>query len=192
MNIGLPRKVQWNNKFVNTGIFKESVSGEISVNTLNINGDGQADLSVHGGPDKAIYAYPIEHYKYWQKQLPDMELPLGIFGENFTISGLLEKSVNIGDSFRIGTIEVMVTQPRMPCSKLGIRFQRADMPKRFLKSLRSGFYLRVLKGGVVKAGDTMTLVHRDENNFTVTDAVKLYAGERNDMKMLQSALKIQD
>jgi MOSC domain-containing protein YiiM len=142
VNTGLPREVTWKGKTVTTGIFKEPVNERVMVRLLNLDGDGQADLTVHGGADKAVYVYPFEHYGYWRSELADTELPLGIFGENFTTTGLTEEELNIGDlfeipargRFQIGTVELMVTQPRLPCYKLGIRFGRADMVKRFLAS----------------------------------------------------------
>jgi MOSC domain-containing protein YiiM len=143
VNVGLPREVSWKGKTVMTGIFKEPVQGRVMVRSLNLDGDGQADLTVHGGVDKAVYAYPVEHYDYWRQELPDTDLPWGMFGENLTIEGVLEQGVNIGDRFRMGTAAVMVTQPRMPCYKLGIKFGRTDIVKRFLDSQRSGFYFSV-------------------------------------------------
>jgi MOSC domain-containing protein YiiM len=153
VNVGLPRLVLRNDEPVSTGIFKEPIAGRVMMRKLNLDGDRQSDLSVHGGPEKAVYVYPSEHYDFWKHELPDMDLPWGVFGENFTTTGLFETEVNIGDKFRIGAAEVMVTQPRMPCYKLGIRFGRADIIKRFLVSERSGFYLSVLKEGEVGAGD---------------------------------------
>lgn len=187
VNVGLPRKVDWKGKTVVTGIFKEPVQGRIKLRSLNLEGDGQADLTVHGGADKAVYAYPVEHYSYWQQELPDTELPWGIFGENLTIEGLLENEVSIGDRFRIGTAEVMVTQPRMPCYKLGIRFGRADMVKRFLASQRSGFYFSVLQEGEVGVGDTLEMISQDDNPITVTDIVRLYTRESDDVSLLHRA-----
>ena len=157
VNVGLPRLVMRNDEPVSTGIFKEPVAGRVMMRTLNLDGDRQADLSVHGGPEKAVYVYPSEHYDFWKRELPDMDLPWGMFGENLTTTGLFETEANIGDKFRIGTAEVMVTQPRMPCYKLGIRFGRADIIKRFLLSERTGFYLSVLKEGEVGAGDEFVL-----------------------------------
>ena len=154
VNVGFPRQVTWKGKTVTTGIFKEPVNERVMLRLLNLDGDGQADLTVHGGLDKAVYVYPFEHYDYWQSELPDTELPLGIFGENFTTTGLREEELNIGDRFGVGTVQLMVTQPRLPCYKLGIRFGRADMVKRFLASRRTGFYFRVLQEGEVGAGDT--------------------------------------
>ena len=140
VNVGRPRLVMRNDEQVSTGIFKEPVAGRVMLRTLNLDGDRQADLTVHGGPEKAVYLYPSEHYAFWKRELPDMDLPWGMFGENFTTEGMFEGEINIGDSFRIGSAEVMVTQPRMPCYKLGIRFGRTDIIKRFLASERTGFY----------------------------------------------------
>ncbi|MBI2115875.1 MAG: MOSC domain-containing protein, partial [candidate division NC10 bacterium] len=153
VNVGLPREVVYKGKTVKTGIFKEPVPGRVQVHRLNLDGDRQADLSVHGGPSKAVYAYPSEHYGYWRQELPGMDLPWGMFGENFTTEGLLEDLVNIGDRFRVGSAEVMVTEPRLPCYKLGVKFGREDIVKRFLQSGRTGFYVAVLQEGEVGAGD---------------------------------------
>jgi MOSC domain-containing protein YiiM len=191
VNVGLPRQVMWQGKPVTTAIFKEPVSGPVRLDTLNLEGDRQADLSVHGGADKAVYAYPAEHYTYWHQELPELELPWGMFGENFTIEGLLEDSVNIGDRFRIGTAEVVVTQPRLPCYKLGVKFGRADMVKRFLASRRTGFYLAVLKEGEVKAGDNIELLWRDENNVTVADITRLYAFDRDDTASMERVVQVE-
>ena len=191
VNVGLPREVTWKGKTVTTGIFKEPVSERVMVRSLNLNGDGQADLTVHGGADKAVYVYPLEHYDYWRGELPDTELPPGIFGENFTITGLSEEEVNIGDRFAIGTVKLMVTQPRLPCYKLGIRFGRPDMVKRFLASRRTGFYFRVLQEGEVGAGDTLELVSRDDNNITVADITQLYTREKNNPELLHRAAQLE-
>lgn len=187
VNVGLPREVTWKGKTVSTGIFKEPVSERVRVRSLNLDGDGQADLTVHGGVDKAVYVYPFEHYDYWRTELPDTELTLGIFGENFTVTGFKEEELNIGDRFQIGTVELMVTQPRLPCYKLGIRFGRADMVKRLLASRRTGFYFRVLQEGEVVAGDTLELVSQDTNKITVSDITRLYVREQNDPELLNRA-----
>src|SRR5215813_12670553 len=160
VNVGLHRTVQWKGEAVSTGIFKAPVSGRLPLRTLNFDGDRQADLSVHGGPDKAVYAYPAEHYAYWRRELPDMTLPWGMFGENLTTEGLQEDTLQIGDRFRIGSTEVVVTQPRLPCFKLGLRFGRDDIVKRFLVSGRMGFYFKVLAECEVAAGDPVLLVCR--------------------------------
>lgn len=189
VNVGLPREVSWQGKTVTTGIFKTPVAGRVMVRSLNLDGDRQADLTVHGGLEKAVYAYPAEHYDYWRGELPGIDLPWGMFGENLTTVGLLEDTVNIGDRFRIGTAELMVTQPRMPCYKLGIKFGCADMVKRFLASRLPGIYFSVLQGGELGAGDAIELVSRDENDVTVLDIVRLY-GRQGDSELLRRAVEV--
>jgi MOSC domain-containing protein YiiM len=191
VNTGLPREVTWRGKTVTTGIFKTPVDGPVILRTLNLDGDRQADLSVHGGASKAVYAYPVEHYDFWRNELPDMNLPYGMFGENFTTEGLLENAVNIGDRFRIGAAEVMVTEPRMPCYKLGLKFGRTDIVKRFLASRRTGFYFAVLREGEVEAGATIEPVSRDGNGITVADITRLYAFEKDDLKMLRRVVQLE-
>jgi MOSC domain-containing protein YiiM len=191
VNVGLPREVTWKGKTVTTGIFKEPVNDRVMARTLNLDGDGQADLTVHGGADKAIYVYPFEHYDYWKGELPDTELTPGNFGENFTTTGLKEEELNIGDLFQIGDVKLMVTQPRLPCYKLGIRFGRPDMVKRFLASRRTGFYFQVLQEGEVGAGDTLELVSRDENNVTVANITQLYTREQNNPDLLHRATQLE-
>jgi MOSC domain-containing protein YiiM len=189
LNIGLPRTVDFRGQAVTTGIFKEPVSGRIKLRRLNLDGDRQADLTVHGGPDKAVYAYPAEHYDYWKKRLPKMKLPWGMFGENFTTEGLLEDQANIGDVFRIGSSEVVVTQPRMPCYKLGVKFGRMDIVRQFMESKLPGIYFRVLKEGEVGVGDAIELISRDANNVTVKDLVRLVTGE-GDVATIRRAVHI--
>ncbi len=191
VNVGHPREVTWKGRVVTTGIFKEPVEGRVTMRTLNLDGDGQADLSVHGGPSKAVYLYPVEHYEYWREEIPKMALPRGMFGENLTTEGLLEDAVNIGDRFRIGSAEVMVTEPRMPCYKLGIRFGRDDIIKRFLASRRSGFYFAVLHEGDVGAGDAIELIGSDENNITVADITRLYVSDKDNLEMLRRAAHVE-
>ena len=191
LNVGLPQLVLRNDEPVSTGIFKEPVAGRVNLRTLNLDGDRQADLSVHGGPEKAVYVYPSEHYDFWKRELPEMDLPWGMFGENFTTTGLLETQINIGDTFRVGSAEVMVTQPRMPCYKLGIRFGRRDIIKRFLASERSGFYLGVLKEGEVGTGDEFEPVKRDANDIRVNDITRLYTSEKRNAELLRRAIDVE-
>ena len=191
LNVGLPREVHWNDKTVLTSIFKEPVGGPVMLRTLNLDGDRQADLSVHGGVSKAVYAYPAEHYEYWKTELPEMQLPYGMFGENFTTEGLAEETVNVGDRFRIGTAKLMVTEPRMPCYKLGIKFGREDILRKFLASRRTGFYFAVLKEGLVEAGDSMELLRKDVNNIAIAEITRLYAFEKNDVEMLRRVVKLE-
>ncbi len=189
VNVGEPREVEWKGRIVSTGIFKNPIAGRVAVRHLNLDGDRQADLTVHGGPEKAIYVYPAEYYAYWRKEFPEMELPFGMFGENFTVEGL-DEMVNIGDQFSIGTTKVMVTQPRLPCYKLGLKFKRDDILKRFLNSGLTGFYLSVLEEGEVEAGDTITRIKHDENGITVEDITQLYAFDRHNMTMLQRIVAV--
>jgi len=191
LNVGLPRIVEYNGEPVATGIFKEPVPAPVMLRTLNLDGDRQADLSVHGGVSKAVYAYPSEHYEFWKKELPAMQLPYGMFGENFTTEGLFEDDVNVGDRFRVGKAELMATEPRLPCYKLGIKFGRVDIIKRFLQSRRTGFYFAVLKEGEVKACDEIELLSRDENDITISDITRLYAFEKGDRKMLRRVVKLE-
>ncbi len=187
INVGLPRTLQYRGKTVTTSIFKAPVLGRVPVNRLNLEGDRQSDLTVHGGPDKAVYVYPAEHYAFWREELSDAALSWGAFGENFTTEGLLESTIHIGDTLRVGSAEFIVTQPRMPCFKLAIRFDRADMLKRFLQSGRTGFYLRVSQEGEVGAGDAVTLVARDEHAIAVADIVALYAADGTNQDLLRRA-----
>ena len=162
LNVGLPRTVRdAHGHDVLTSIFKSAVPGPLLLRRMNLDGDLQSDLTVHGGKNKAVYAYPSEHYDYWREQLPDFDFTWGNFGENFTTRGLLEESAFIGDQYRIGEAPVKVTQPRLPCFKLGIRFARADMVKRFLASRRSGVYFSVVEEGMVNVGDTLTRIQED-------------------------------
>ena len=178
VNVGLPREVQWHGRTIRTSIFKSPVAGRVPVRKLNLDGDQQSDLKVHGGVDKAVYVYPSEHYAFWRDELPNIDLPWGAFGENFTTEGPLDdKAVHIGDRFRIGSAQFVVTQPRMPCFKLGIRFSRPEIIKRFLHSGRNGFYFSVANEGEVAAGDTIELVASDENGVTVADIVELYTAD---------------
>src|SRR5213079_3201270 len=188
VNVGLPREIEWKEKIVRTSIFKAPVPGRVQVAKLNLKGDQQSDLSVHGGVDKAVYAYPSEHYPFWRRELPGMDLPWGVFGENLTTEGLLEETLHIGDRLRIGSAEFLVTQPRMPCFKLGIRFGRDDMVKRFLRSGRSGFYLAVLREGEVTGGDPIQFAGRDDHGVTVADIASLYARDMDNEELLRRAV----
>ncbi len=185
VNLGLPRTVQWKGKTVSTAIFKTPVSDRITLRLLNLDGDRQADLSVHGGRDKAVYAYPAEYYAYWHREFPDTALPWGMFGENLTTEGLREDGLQVGDRLRIGTAEVVVTQPRMPCFKLGLRFGRDDIVKRFLASGHTGFYFRVITEGEVQVGDPIVLVERTAGSVAVSEITRLYARDKDDLEGLR-------
>jgi len=192
LNVGLPHQVNFRGEVVNTGIFKEPIHHRVKLRTLNIDGDKQADLTVHGGIDKAVYTYAKEHYDFWRKEFNDMSLPWGMFGENFTTEGLLEEFVNIGDVFQIGTARVIATQPRMPCYKLGVKFGRMDIIKRFLASGLTGIYFKVLQEGEVGVGDAIKLINKDENNVTVKDIVRLYTEGKDDIQTMERAIKVKD
>jgi MOSC domain-containing protein YiiM len=180
VNVGLPREVMWHGRTVTTGIFKEPVEGRVALRKLNLDGDRQADLSVHGGKDKAVYCYAVAHYDFWKKELPGRELPMGMFGENFTTDGLLEDSAHLGDRFSVGSAEVVVTQPRLPCYKLGVRFQSDDIVRRFLASGRTGFYLAVTREGEVGAGDAIKVISRDDHAVPISEITRLYIAKRYD------------
>lgn len=188
LNVGRPRLVNWQGQTVSTGIFKEPVAGPVTLRTLNLDGDRQADLTVHGGKTKAVYAYPFEHYAFWKSELPDMELPYGMFGENFTTSGLLEDNVHIGDRFRVGTAELMATEPRMPCYKLGLKFGRTDIIRRFLQSRRTGFYFAVLQEGEVRTGDSIERLSENQQQVTIADITRLYAFDKGNVELLKRAV----
>jgi len=194
VNIGLPRDVMWHGRSVTTGIFKEPVHSRVRLRQLNLDGDRQADLSVHGGLYKAVYCYPLTHYDYWRRELPGRELPMGIFGENFTLDDESEESVHLGDQFSVGSAQVVVTQPRLPCYKLGIRFEADDMVKRFFVSRRTGFYLAVTSEGEVGTGDEMRILHRDPNGVPVSEITRLYAEKSyssTDVAWVQRVLRVE-
>jgi MOSC domain-containing protein YiiM len=196
LNCGLPREVLWHGQRVTTSIYKEPVHARIALRTLNLDGDRQSDLTVHGGKDKAVYCYPVEYYSYWRSELPGRSLPWGSFGENFSIDGLVqeglaEDSIHVGDRFSVGSAEVVVTQPRLPCYKLGIRFESDDMVKRFLRSRRTGFYLSVTREGGVGAGDDLAFVSRDPDSVPVSEITRLYVAKEygpEDARQLRRAV----
>ncbi len=206
VNVGLPREVTWHGSSVSTGIYKEPVDGRVALRKLNLEGDRQADLTVHGGEFKAVYCYPLEHYEYWKRELPDRELPMGVFGENFTVddspretgsqedAGLPEERVHLGDRFEVGSAEVVVTQPRLPCYKLGIRFESDDMVRRFLAAGRTGFYVAVTREGEVGAGDEMRVLSRDANGVSISEIVRLYTKKsysRADAALVERAGRVE-
>jgi len=188
VSVGLPREVTWKGRTVSTSIFKEPVSGPVLLRRHNLEGDKQADLSVHGGPTKAVYAYPSEHYLFWRSEFPEMELQWGMFGENLTTEGLAEESVHIGDVFQLGSAQLVVTEPRMPCFKLTIRFERDDIVKRFLQSQRSGLYFGVMQEGTVQAGDRFELVSTDSQRLKVADVTRLYTTDKGNAELLAKAV----
>lgn len=188
LNVGRPQLMTYKGQTISSGIFKKPVRGPIELRTLNLDGDRQADLSVHGGPHKAVYAYPSEHYPYWRGELPGVDLPDGVFGENFTTQGLSEEDLHIGDRLQIGSSIVMVRQPRTPCYKLAAKFRRDDMIERFLVSGRSGFYFSVEKEGTVAAGDTFELLRRNDAGITIAEMNRLLASDRYNQVLLNKAI----
>jgi MOSC domain-containing protein YiiM len=189
VNVGRPRGVAWKDGVVTTGIFKSPVDGAVRVDRSGLEGDGQADLSVHGGEFKAVYAYPVEHYAYWRERQPGMDEGYGVFGENLTVEGLLEDDVRIGDRFRIGSAELQATDPRFPCHKLGIRFGDESMVKRFLESGRSGIYFSVAVGGELRAGDAIERVARGPTELTIADVVRLKSSDPDNVALLSLAVE---
>jgi MOSC domain-containing protein YiiM len=190
VNVGKPQQREWKGAIVSTGIFKHPVAGEVKVAALDLEGDEQADLMVHGGPDKAVYVYPFEHYAYWRTQLPGETLTMGNFGENLTTEGLSEETMHIGDELEIGTARFVVTQPRLPCYKLGLRFDREEMTRLFYHSRRFGFYLRVLREGKLQTGSSIAVVAEDPNELSVADFIRLFTRESHDMGLLNRTRKI--
>jgi MOSC domain-containing protein YiiM len=190
INVGMPRLLAWQGETFKTGIFKNPVAGRVMLRTTNLDGDRQADLSVHGGPDKAAYAYPSEHYPAWQAELPDPNRTWGAFGENFTIEGLLEANVCVGDRYRIGSAVVRVTTPRLPCFKLVAKFQRNEIIKEFLLSGRSGFYFAVDEEGEVGAGDEISLLGREDPHISVAEVNDIYVAKSPDRETLERSLSV--
>jgi MOSC domain-containing protein YiiM len=188
LNVARPRLTIYKGASINTGIFKKPVSGRRALRTLNLDGDQQADLSVHGGPFKAVYAYPSEHYGFWREEFSQMELPWGTFGENFTTEGLSEEELHVGDRFRIGSSALMLRQPRMPCYKLAARFQRDDMLERFLVSGRSGFYFSVEQEGEIGNGDSFELVSRNHDGITIAEVNRLFVRDKYNRHLLEKAI----
>jgi MOSC domain-containing protein YiiM len=190
VNVGKPEQREWKGVLVSTSIFKHPVQGEVRAGALDLEGDEQADLTVHGGPDKALYVYPFEHYAFWQSQLPGEPLTMGNFGENLTTEGLTEETIHIGDELEIGRARFVVTQPRLPCYKLGLRFGREDMTRLFYHSRRFGFYLRVLREGKLQSGSSVAIVAKDPNEVSVADFIRLFTRESHDVGLLNRTRNI--
>ena len=190
LNVGLPRQVSWRGAMVLTSIFKEPVAGLVEIKRYNLLGDRQSDLTVHGGKHKAIYGYPSEHYEPWKRELPELAFPWGAFGENLTTEGLLENSLYIGDRLRIGSAILKVSQPRMPCYKLALRFDRDDMIKRLLTTGRSGFYFSVEQEGSIGKDSEIEFLSRDPNAVSITDINQLFFGINGDRDLLERAIRV--
>jgi MOSC domain-containing protein YiiM len=188
LNVARPRLTVFNGQTINTGIFKQPVSGPVSLRTLNLDGDQQEDLTVHGGPKKAVYAYPSEHYSFWRDELPGANLPWGMFGENFTIDGLFERDVHVGDRLQIGSAIIVVRQPRIPCYKLAAKFKRKDILARFLRSGRSGFYFSVEREGVVQTGDSFEILSRELQAITIAEMNHVFVNDHYNRELLDKAI----
>ncbi len=186
--VSLPKTVNYRGREVLTGIYKEPVQGKIALRTLNLDGDEQADLTVHGGVDKAVYVYSAEHYSFWREEFPDMKLDWGMFGENLTTKSLLETDVCIGDEFRVGTAIIRATQPRLPCYKLGIKFRRADIMKRFLVSGKSGIYFSVIEEGVLGVNDEIIHLSSDQHKVTVSEVAALFSEKKHDPAQIEKIM----
>jgi MOSC domain-containing protein YiiM len=190
VNVGRPREVEWKGRTVRTSIWKDPVTGPLHVTALNIEGDRQSDLSVHGGREKAVYVYPSEHYEFWKRELGLTNLAPGAFGENLTTKGILEDEIRIGDRLHAGSVEFEVVQPRTPCYKLGIRFGRDDMIRRFLEAGRSGLYLAVVREGTLAAGDAIALVSPAEHDVTIADVAVTIATGGEDQNLLRRVIAV--
>ena len=188
LNVARPRLVLYKGSTVSTGIFKEPLSGPVPLRRLNFDGDRQADLNVHGGPFKAVYGYPFEHYDFWRTELPDMKLAWGMFGENLTTEGLFENQLHIGDRLQLGSAIVMVRQPRIPCFKLAVKFQRDDILERFLRSGRSGFYFSVEQEGTVAAQDSFQFLSREPQAITIAEMNRLFVEDKYNRDLLEKAI----
>jgi MOSC domain-containing protein YiiM len=188
LNVARPRLIVYEGETINTGIFKQPVDGPIRLRALNLDGDRQADLSVHGGPNKAVYGYPSEHYDFWRRELPGIDLPWGMFGENFTTEGLFENDLHIGDRLQVGSAILMLRQTRTPCYKLAAKFQRDDMLERFLVSGRSGFYFSVEQEGTVAAGDAFEVLTRVPQALTIEEMNRLIATDRYNRALLERSV----
>jgi len=188
LNVARPRLTLYQGTTISTGIFKQPVSGPVQLRRLNLDGDQQADLGVHGGPYKAVYGYPSEHYPFWRQELPGMDLPWGMFGENFTTEGLAENELHVGDRLQIGSAVLMIRQVRKPCFKLAAKFRRDDILERFLQSGRSGFYFSVEQEGVVTAGDSFEVLSREPQAITIAEMNLLIAVDRYNRSLLDKAL----
>jgi MOSC domain-containing protein YiiM len=190
VNVGMPRLLAWGGSTFKTGIFKNPVEGRVVLRTTNLDGDRQADLSVHGGPNKAAYGYPSEHYGAWKSELSDPVLPWGSFGENFTTAGLMETDVSIGDRYRLGDAVVKVTTPRLPCFKLAAKFKSDEIIDHFLRSGRCGFYFSVVEEGEIGAGDVFELLEREESTLTIAEVNRLYSAKSPDRETLKKSLHV--
>ncbi|WP_375444545.1 MOSC domain-containing protein [uncultured Fibrella sp.] len=190
VNVGLPRSVEWGGRTITTGIFKEPVTGPVSLDIVNLTGDRQADLTVHGGPDKAVYAYDLAHYEVWKQELSRTDWTPGLFGENLTTDGLLDAQVRIGDLFRVGTAQLRAVQPRFPCYKVNVWFNDAGMVRHFARVGRPGIYFRVVEPGIVQAGDTIELLEAADTDITIEAVAQLVMSRQPDRHLLDRVLAL--
>jgi MOSC domain-containing protein YiiM len=191
VNAGIAQPLIANKKVVQSAIFKRSIEGPVQVLPSGLAGDERVDHAVKGATERAVYAYPSEHYPFWRNEYPAMKLPFGVFGENLTTQGIHDRDVFIGDRYQVGSAILTVTQPRMPCYKLAARFQRADIIERMIAVGRHGFFFAVTKPGIVSAGDAMQLLHREPASISVVDTAALYSGRLRDPQLLERALAIE-
>jgi MOSC domain-containing protein YiiM len=192
LNVGRPQEFNWMGKTVRTSIFKTPVTDRRKVSFLNIEGDEQSDLNVHGGINKAVYAYDISHYDHWKNILQREDWQHGMFGENLTTSGLVDEEVKIGDIYQIGTAKLQVIQPRFPCFKLNIRFGLPNMIERFMEEKRNGIYFKVFEEGTIQVNDEIKLVQPSPFNVTIPEYVDCYYSKGSDKSVLQKLLSIPD
>jgi MOSC domain-containing protein YiiM len=190
LNVGLPRLLTWQGDTFETGILKDPVEGRVMLHATNLDGDRQADLTVHGGPNKAVYAYPSEHYETWNAELPTPVHTWGAFGENFTTAGLLETNVSVGNRYRLGSTVIKVTTPRLPCFKLAAKFQSERIIGQFLRSGRSGFYFSVIEEGEVGAGDEFELLEQEDPTLTIGEVNTIYSAKSPDRETLERSLHV--
>ncbi len=190
IQVGMPKTVVFRGKEITTGIFKDPVKGPVLLKTLSLVGDGQADLRVHGGVNKALYAYSLDTYPRWRKLRPDLEFTDGAFGENLSMSSLLEDSIYIDDVYELGLAVVQVTQPRFPCYKLGVKFKESKIIKQFMEFERPGVYFRVLKEGEINVGDELKLIKREEVLLSVLELFQIQSAEEVDKDRIREILQI--
>jgi MOSC domain-containing protein YiiM len=191
VNVGLTRLFSWQGQTFKTSIFKKAISSRVTLRWTNVDGDRQSDLSVHGGPSRAVYVYPSEHYGFWKGKLPGHDFTWGALGENFTTEGMLETKTSAGDRYRVGSAVVKVTTPRLPCYKLAAKFQPDDIVDDFISSGFCGFYFSVVEEGEVGAGDEFHFLGGETPTVTVLEAYRLYLPAAHDEKLLERGTHVQ-
>lgn len=189
LNVSKTIEVPWEGKMIQTGIYKKPVTRPLEIKGINVEGDDQGNRKTHGGIDRAVYAYPMEHYEYWRKQYPDKELPFGMFGENLTTTGLFEDKVHVGDIFKIGTAEIMAVQPRMPCYRLGIRFDDQEVIEKYVATDYCGIFFRIVKEGIIKQDDEIILIKKDPESLSILEIYYLMQN-KGDIETINKSLKL--